>query len=738
MKSFAFLLLSISIIFSCKSQVVQKQNLDFEEYYSYQNLPYKWSAQGDYEVRTDSIFKQSGKYSILIASKKLDTTLSEIIYYNIPANYEGETIKLEGYIKTEDIEGGYCGLFLSVKTKDTVPVYELMRDKKISGTNEWTKYSISASYPKDAKDILVGGYLTGQGMVWFDNLKLTLDGKDVQTLKEIEKPVPKATLDKAFDNGTGIEIDNLNDNDISNLDLLGKVWGFLKYHHPIVCQGNYNWDYELFRILPNYLNARTKEERDQSITNWINKFGKIEHCKTCEETSPDAFLKPDSSWVEDYQLSPELKTKLKFIYQNRCQGEQFYVAKGIADNAIFQNEQYYAFLSYPDDGFRLLALYRYWNMVQYFFPYKYLTDKDWNGVLREYIPKFMGAKNKLEYELAMVQIIGDIKDTHAQLVTQGTKLDRSRGNYYAPFRIEYIEDQWVVTDYYNPDFVDTAKIKIGDIITQIEGKAIAKLVDSISPFYPASNDAVRFRYISMDLLRSNKEIIKIETLSNGTNNQLEIPLYPRNSLDMEWYNDNQEKSYRFLKDDIGYISLKKVVQPDINSIKRLFARTKGIIIDIRRYPNGAAASLWPYFIKSGTPVSKFTYPNISNPGEFLFTPLRRVEKSTDPNYTGKLVILINDGTQSMAEFTAMGYRANPSTTIIGSTTAGADGNVSDILLPGGLQTRFSGIGVYYPDGSETQRIGIVPDVIVKPTIDGIKSGRDELLEKAIELINISN
>jgi C-terminal processing protease CtpA/Prc len=92
----------------------------------------------------------------------------------------------------------------------------------------------------------------------------------------------------------------------------------------------------------------------------------------------------------------------------------------------------------------------------------------------------------------------------------------------------------------------------------------------------------------------------------------------------------------------------------------------------------------------------------------------------------------------MAEFTAMGYRANPSTTIIGSTTAGADGNVSDILLPGGLQTRFSGIGVYYPDGSETQRIGIVPDVIVKPTIDGIKSGRDELLEKAIELINISN
>ncbi|CCH57291.1 peptidase S41 [Fibrisoma limi BUZ 3] len=52
----------------------------------------------------------------------------------------------------------------------------------------------------------------------------------------------------------------------------------------------------------------------------------------------------------------------------------------------------------------------------------------------------------------------------------------------------------------------------------------------------------------------------------------------------------------------------------------------------------------------------------------------------------------------------------------------------------GLRTMFSGIGVYYPDGLETQRIGIVPDIDVKPTIQGIREGRDELLERAVELI----
>ena len=48
---------------------------------------------------------------------------------------------------------------------------------------------------------------------------------------------------------------------------------------------------------------------------------------------------------------------------------------------------------------------------------------------------------------------------------------------------------------------------------------------------------------------------------------------------------------------------------------------------------------------------------------------------------------------------------------------------------------ISGIGVYYPDGTKTQRVGIVPDIEVKPTISGIRNGKDELLEKAIELIH---
>jgi C-terminal processing protease CtpA/Prc len=83
----------------------------------------------------------------------------------------------------------------------------------------------------------------------------------------------------------------------------------------------------------------------------------------------------------------------------------------------------------------------------------------------------------------------------------------------------------------------------------------------------------------------------------------------------------------------------------------------------------------------------------------------------------------------------MAFRAGLNTTIIGSTTAGTDGTARQIYLPGNLKTMITGYGVFYPDGKQTQRVGIVPDIIISPTIKGIKNGKDEVLDMAIEIIN---
>jgi len=141
-----------------------------------------------------------------------------------------------------------------------------------------------------------------------------------------------------------------------------------------------------------------------------------------------------------------------------------------------------------------------------------------------------------------------------------------------------------------------------------------------------------------------------------------------------------------------------------------------------------------YLLPDQKTFVKFTNGSIESPGLFTMTDPLVVGKPNPDYYKGKVVIIINETTQSSAEYHTMAFRTAPSATVIGSTTAGADGNVSKIVLPGGIETMISGIGVYYPDGKETQRIGIVPDIEVKPTIKGIRERRDELLERAIKII----
>jgi len=164
--------------------------------------------------------------------------------------------------------------------------------------------------------------------------------------------------------------------------------------------------------------------------------------------------------------------------------------------------------------------------------------------------------------------------------------------------------------------------------------------------------------------------------------------------------------------------------------------TKGLIIDIRIFPSDFPIyELSKYLMPASQPFFKLTHGSIDQPGRFTFIAPLRVGEKNKASYKGKVVILIDENSQSSAEFHAMAYRTHPNATVIGSTTAGADGNVSSFTLPGGISTSITGLGIYYPDGEETQRVGIVPDIEVKPTIQGIREGRDELMEKAVELIN---
>ena len=199
--------------------------------------------------------------------------------------------------------------------------------------------------------------------------------------------------------------------------------------------------------------------------------------------------------------------------------------------------------------------------------------------------------------------------------------------------------------------------------------------------------------------------------------------------------DKPGETFQWLTDDVAYLKLSTIRQADIPAYLDELQRARGLVVDIRNYPSEFVVfALGGHFVREPTPFARFSAPDLANPG--AFTTVGPVSlQPLAPHYDGPFALLVDEATVSQAEYTTMALRASPHAFVVGSTTQGADGNVTAVPLPGGLASRFSGLGVFYPDWSPTQRIGIVPDVVVEPTIEGIRLGRDEVLEAALREIS---
>jgi C-terminal processing protease CtpA/Prc len=107
-------------------------------------------------------------------------------------------------------------------------------------------------------------------------------------------------------------------------------------------------------------------------------------------------------------------------------------------------------------------------------------------------------------------------------------------------------------------------------------------------------------------------------------------------------------------------------------------------------------------------------------------------------YKGKTVTLIDERAISQSEHTGLFLEAACGTTFIGSRTAGANGDVTTLTLPGGILVRFTGHDVRHADGRQLQRVGLTPHVEVRPTLAGIRAGKDEVLARAIQYLRDGN
>jgi C-terminal processing protease CtpA/Prc len=614
-----------------------------------------------------------------------------------------------------------------------------MQQRQLKGTTGWTEYSITLPLDKSANRLVFGVLASGTGKTWADDLRLLVDGKPIENAPRIERPKTVLDLDHEFDGGSGVALKDLSPIQVANLAMLGKVWGLLKYHHPLIVGGKRHWDYELLRVLPKVLAAPDAAAARSIVHQWGLSLGAVPACTSCASLrESDLHLRPPLSWVTDERLGAELAGWLRGIHRNRpADGQQFYVSlvPGIG-NPSFNHELGYANLKLPDSGYQLLALYRLWNIIEYWYPYRDLLDPHWDDELTAFIPRVALASTSDEYKRALLAFIARIQDTHANL---WSSLDARppAGTCSIPVTLRFIENQPVVIRTPPAAAESAAVLERGDVVTALDGVPVTELVERWSPFYAASNGPARFRDIAASMTRGACGPATINISRDNMTREVRTERVPQpatGSTPLRTH-DRTGDTFQRLSPEVAYLKLSTVQGSQAAAYIEAAAGTKGLVIDIRNYPSDFMVfALGTRLVERPTEFARFTAGDLANPGAFHWGAQPTSLSPAAPRYTAKIVILVDESSLSQAEYTAMAFRSAPNAIVVGSTTAGADGNVSPIPLPGGLRSMISGIGVFYPDKRPTQRVGIVPDIEARPTIAGIRSGRDEVLEAALRHI----
>ncbi|WGH77124.1 S41 family peptidase [Tenacibaculum tangerinum] len=111
-------------------------------------------------------------------------------------------------------------------------------------------------------------------------------------------------------------------------------------------------------------------------------------------------------------------------------------------------------------------------------------------------------------------------------------------------------------------------------------------------------------------------------------------------------------------------------------------------------------------------------------------------KKNSNYFKGKIILLVNRQTGSMAEYFGMAIQQAPNCITIGEQTMGAVMNITSAILPDKQEFYFTGAGAFYPNGERVQRKGLHIDYFIK---ENTKNYDSQLyIDKAVKIIKSDN
>jgi C-terminal processing protease CtpA/Prc len=537
---------------------------------------------------------------------------------------------------------------------------------------------------------------------------------------------------------------------IHELENLCKVWGVLKYYHPTIQNGQIDWDTTLMLTIPKVLSAQDSSEYNVIIGDLISKPGKVEKLSKPYLYLPkDTFLNNlEFAWIKQDQLLNSSNQQLLIeVIENYRPRDNVYIKKEI--NAYYvtygMDQYYYHSNYYPDREHSLLSLFRYWNVINYFYVYKKSMDENWDSVLATFIPRFLNVSSQVGFYFTMAELSQKINDCHSyydnyNFNEQEGPIRSLVDGKRTPITLRFVENKTLVGNMC-PDIARTTGIHIGDIVLSINGIIMDSIRNELRPYCgcstPASverniNNAIFLSYFAAPGSYVTLELADSTGATRTVNFMHACTERPR---------INPDSLYYFLSDSIGYMNFGKMSAKDVRKSMKMFSDTKGLIIDMRQGAGditgltlaGRLAG-WKNAVYANGYIPDYKYPGVFTKKEQKMG-LIRFMRLFHRKYKGKVVMLVNESDQSNDEIVILMLKANYNVTLIGSNTSGTTGEATSVLVQKNVLTYFSSSAITYPSGNAIQRVGIVPDITVTPTIEGVQQRKDEVLDRAVQFIS---
>ena len=382
---------------------------------------------------------------------------------------------------------------------------------------------------------------------------------------------------------------------------------------------------------------------------------------------------------------------------------------------------------------RLAGIAKFWNVIQHSYSYFELFNINWNSILDESLNYAYDSKDGIEFLNYLQLITAKLNDGHTGAVYNKQNFFYS----FPPVFYDHAEGKYIISRLTE----DNTGLIEGDIIVEIDGRDVYDIAAEESKLISSATEGWRINRILGGKLTKGE----MDSIINFKINRAGIDMTIETKRKYKWvellkmgYNlEYRPEKITEIKSGIFYVDLTRLTTKELDENIPVLAEAKGVIFDVRGYPKLECEFL-NHLSAQKLYSAKWNVPQIIYPDfEHLVgydTAGRWEMEPLEPQFKGKIVFLTNAGAISYAESIMGIVEAYSLGDIVGETTAGTNGDVNPILLPGGYTVWYTGMKVLKHDDSVHHGVGIKPTVPVNRTIKGISEKRDEYLEKALELI----